>query len=280
MHFANHLTQQRPTGAYYPRSGLSVLEFIACILAVIGGAWIGALFLGIDVRQLAHVALSETGLLERVPAEWRPASPHENLLTREQIRESLRKELDSLHSELYALRTADNEENGVSQAPAGLAQAKQKTFHFWQRLNEIARTERALQHDAESAFNTATAAKVFAVKSRISRFAAKAVEAEPGKGVEPAVMNFARQVSAWYNNAADLHDRAARIWDMAATNPARAQLNKEWQAADLQQRNEARLLHERATALRSEMSRLFNEPWPEFAAGFPAAGGASFPVAP
>jgi len=256
------------------------LEFVACVLAVIGGAWIGALCLGIDVRQLAHLTLAETGLLDRLPPAWRPASPQTNPLTREQIRDSLRKELDSLHSELFALRTANDEPSGARQAAgAGSKNAKHKTLHYWQRLNEIVRTEKTLHQDAEKAFNTATAAKVFAVKSRICRFAAKAIEAEPADGIEPSVVQFAQQVGAWYTNAADLHERAARIWDMAPTNPARAQLNKEWQAADLQQRNEARLLHERATALRSEMSRQFNEQWPEFAAGIPVASSVTTPSA-
>ena len=41
-------------------SGLTILEFMACTIAVIGGAWLGALYLGVDVRHLAFTALSQS----------------------------------------------------------------------------------------------------------------------------------------------------------------------------------------------------------------------------
>jgi hypothetical protein len=50
--------------------------------------------------------------------------------------------------------------------------------------------EAALQHDAEQTFNEANAAKVFAIKGRISRFSAKAVEAIPAVAVDEAAVRF------------------------------------------------------------------------------------------
>jgi hypothetical protein len=47
------------------RRGLTVLEFVGCVIAIVGGAWLGALYLGVDVRRLAYTALAEAELLER-----------------------------------------------------------------------------------------------------------------------------------------------------------------------------------------------------------------------
>ena len=47
----------------YNRHGLTVLEFVGCVIAIVGGAWLGALYLGVDVRRLAYTALAEAVLL-------------------------------------------------------------------------------------------------------------------------------------------------------------------------------------------------------------------------
>ena len=122
-----------------------------------------------------------------------------------------------------------------------------------------------MQADAESAFNDANAAKVFAIKGRISRFAAKAVEAIPQEGVDPSVVQFGRQLSMWYERAGGLYDKAVQIWESSsAGSQGRTQLNEEWGRAQLQHRNEARLLNEKASAVRSAVSRRFGQEIPEF----------------
>src|SRR6266571_5268828 len=78
------------------RAGLTILEFMACAMFVVGGAWLGALYLGVDVRHLAYTALSEAKLLDKVPAEWRPPAPNDKGMTREQILATLHEELGSL----------------------------------------------------------------------------------------------------------------------------------------------------------------------------------------
>ena len=52
----------RPTTSFrshvFARTGLSVLEFIGCLMALVGGIWLGAIYLGVDVRHVAYVALT------------------------------------------------------------------------------------------------------------------------------------------------------------------------------------------------------------------------------
>lgn len=268
------------------RSGLSALEFIGCVIAVVGGMWLGALYLGIDVRHVFHEALAETDMLDKVPETWRPPGP-ENHMTREQLVATLREELGGLRSEISALRAGhEAEETEPAEAEAGTSTrtratqaSKEKTLAYWNRLNEIAMGEAALQADAESAFNEEIAAKVFAIKARISRFASKAVEAVPQAGVDSSVVQFGRQLSAWYDGAGELYDKAVRIWESSTSgSKTRAQLNEEWRRAELQHRNEARLLSEKATAVRGAAGRRFGHEFPEFVrpqADSPADRGAA-----
>ncbi|MEX2306485.1 MAG: hypothetical protein WD738_02770 [Pirellulales bacterium] len=257
---------RQPTiGTRGRRTGLTTLEFVGCVTAVIGGAWLGAIYLGVDLRHLAHMVLAQAELLDKVPPEWRPPAPNQNVMTREQLVSTLRKELGSLRSELVALRTAAGENGGSERITDALALAKEKTHAYWMRLSEIALNETALQQDAESALNETNAAKVFAIKGRISRFAAKTVEAVPSENVDPTVIQFGEQLGEWYERAGALYERAVEIWESPATSQGRTQLNQEWRGADLQHHHEARLLNERAATVRGSLSRQYSEEFPEFA---------------
>ena len=138
-----------------------------------------------------------------------------------------------------------------------LPPTKEKTLAYWSRLNEIAMSDAALPRDAELAFNENNAAKVFAIKGRISRFSAKTIEAVPTQEVDDSVVRFGRQLRLWYDRAGELYEQAVRIWETPIGQQARTQLNEEWKRSDQQHLNEARLLKEKATAVRKSMSRIF-----------------------
>jgi hypothetical protein len=265
------------------RAGLTVLEFVGCVMAVVGGAWLGALYLGVDVRHVAYTALAEADLLESVPPELRPASPDENAMTREQLVTTLREELGALRSELTSLRSGDESvlpapvvsvpETDDSEPDGPPPASKEKTMAYWMRISDIALAEAALQKDAESASNAANAPRVFAIKGRISRFAAKSVEAVPAEGVDESVIRFGRQLSLWYNRGGELYERAVRIWETPTISQNREQLNEDWRSAESHHRNEARLVNEKAEAVRSAVSRHFAEEFPNFAAPIDAPTG-------
>jgi hypothetical protein len=250
-------------------SGLTILEFMACTTALVGGAWLGALYLGVDIRHLAVTALSQAQLLDKMPPELRPVDPNEKVMTRDQLLATLHEELGSLRNQITSLHTggaagqagATSDREPVS---AELMPTKDKTFAYWQRLNEIAIGESQLQLDAESAFNADNAAKVFAIKGRISRFSAKAVEAVPTQEVDESVVRFGRQLGLWYERAGELYEKAVRIWETPIGQQARTQLNDEWKRADDQHRSEGRLLSDKAAAVRGSMSRIYGTDFPVF----------------
>jgi hypothetical protein len=258
------------------RRGLTVLEFIGCVMAVVGGAWLGALYLGVDVRRVAYTVLAEAELLESVPPQLRPAAPGHNGMTREQLVTTLREELGALRSELSSLRSGEQvavpaaaavaPAGDNSESPATPTASKQKTLAYWLRISEIALSEAALQKDAESTSNATNASRVFAIKGRISRFAAKSVEAVPSDGVDESVIHFGRQLALWYNHGGELYERAVRIWDTPTISENRERLNQDWRQAEAHHHNEARLVNDKAEAVRSTVSRHFGEEFPVFAA--------------
>jgi hypothetical protein len=280
QHFKGH----RPaTTRSRNRAGLTVLEFVGCVMAVVGGAWLGALYLGVDVRNLAYTALAEAELLESVPQKLRPAAPADNAMTREQLVATLREELGTLRLELTALRSGETTNppvlaaaapQGNTSEPTGAPKAsKEKTLAYWARVSEIALSEAALQKDAESASNSANASRVFAIKGRISRFAAKSVEAVPSDSVDDSVVRFGRQLALWYDHGGELYERAVRIWETPTISENREQLNEDWRRAESHHNNEARLVNEKAEAVRSTVSRNFGEEFPSFAAPADTAKG-------
>jgi hypothetical protein len=245
------------------RAGLTILEFLACTIALIGGAWLGALYLGVDVRHLAYSALSQAQLLDKMPTDFRPLDPNEKIMTREQLLTTLHEELGSLRHQITSLRSGDaghitEAAGGAEPVSAALIPTKAKTLAYWQRLSEIAAGEVQLQRDAESAFNADNAAKVFAIKGRISRFSAKAVEAVPIQEVDESVVRFGRQLGLWYDRAGELYEKAVRIWETPIGQQARTQLNDEWKRADDQHRSEGQLLSDKA------MSRIYGIDFPVF----------------
>jgi hypothetical protein len=252
------------------RSGIKMLEFLACIVFLVGGAWLGAMYLGVDFRHVAYTALSESKLLEKVPADWRPPDPHDKGMTREQLLATLHEELGSLRNQINALRAgspagqAAESATGAESNTAAVLPTKEKTLAYWERLNEIAIGENALQRDAEVTFNANNAAQVFAIKGRVSRFSANAVAAVPTEAVDESVVRFGRQLKLWYDRAGELYEKAVRIWETPIGQQARTQLNDEWKRADDQHRNEARLINEKAATVRGSMSRIYGIEFPEF----------------
>jgi hypothetical protein len=255
---------RRVRGLRGKRRGVTVLEFLACITAVLGGMWLGALYLGVNVEHLAHTALEQAQLLDKMPAQLRPEGPKQNVVTREQLLATLRKEIGSLRSEILSLHASEHTHTPTQMSEA-VALAKNNTRSYWLRLNEIALSEEELQRDAATAIDDANVANVFAIKGRVSRFAAKSVQAVPEEGVDEAVLRFGRQLTLWYEKGGELYEQAVRIWETPAGQQAREQVTTEWKRAEKQHKHEARLLRERAAALRGSISRQFAEEFPEFA---------------
>jgi len=238
-------------------------------MALVGGVWLGAIYLGVDVRHVVFGALAESNLMDKVPEQWRPANPAEaDAPTAQELAESVQKELIALRQEIAALRTAQLDGHSAPGGEAGTEDSsdvdpqqltKQATLVYWARLQIVVQNEIALQRDAESAATNGNATKVAALKGRISRLTASAIRALPITGVDPAAVTLAKDLANWYEQGAQLFDQAVAIWESSARGSSGGQLSKEWEQAQIQHRNEGRLLGDQVAAVRDSLTRRFGE---------------------
>ena len=250
------------------RNGLSFLELLGCLLAAGGGMWFGAAYLGVDVDRIAYEAVSKSGFMESLPEDIKPQAPegHPDLLSREELASRLEHELVSLREEITALRESNesakandaNTQNGDSEFSG------ENTLAYWGHLIEIAVDEAALQSSAQSAFSDANADTVFTLRGKVSRFAAKAVDASQTVGVSPRAQQLGTQLADWYLRSGKLYDQAAHLWSDQNAQQSSAQLTKSWETSERQLRNEAQLLSNKASSVRAALSRTYGVEFPEF----------------
>ena len=253
----------------HDRGGLSVLEFVGCLMALVGGVWLGAIYLGVDVRHVVFGALAEADLMDKVPEQWRPEDPAAaNAPTTQELAESVQKELVALRQEIAALRTAQFDgtassggDGSAQNLPAVDVQelTRRASQEYWVRLQIVVQNEIALQRDAESAATDGNATKVAALKGRISRLTASAIRALPIANVDPAAVTLAKDIANWYEQGARLYDQAVAIWESSARTSSGGQLSKDWEQAQIQHRNEGRLLGDQVAAVRDSLTRRFGE---------------------
>jgi len=249
------------------RTGLSVLEFIGCLMALVGGIWLGAVYLGVDVRHVVYVALADSELLEKVPEKWRPVEPaSENAPSPAELAKSVQNELVALRHEITALRTTQQTQSPaqVDTSSTDATQdanqlAKQASLDYWTRLSDVVHSQATLQLDAESAATEGNATKVAALKGRVSRFSASAIRALPTANVDPAALALGKELATWYENGAGLYDQAVQIWESPARGQGGQQVTQAWEQAQTQQRNEGRLLGDRVASVRDSLTRRFGD---------------------
>jgi hypothetical protein len=281
MKSINSLQLLRATGRRQRlgRPALSLLEFIGCLCALVGGAWIGALYLGVDARHVAYVALKDSQLLDRVPEKWRPASPDvkqgAEAPTPEQLTRHVEEELVALRQEVAALRTSRDtslDAPNVARPTGGATTfrtdsqptSKDRSIAYWTRLNDIVRDETALQVDSESAATQGNATQVAALKARVCRFASSAIQAIPTEAADPVATEFGKQLTKWYDHGGDLYEEAVRIWESPARGQNGHPLTDAWNESKAQHYNEGRLLNERGSVVRDSLVRRFGDEFPTF----------------
>src|SRR5262249_32314627 len=121
-----------------------------------------------------------------------------------------------------------------------------------------------LQRDSESAATEGNATKLAALKGRINRFAASSLRSIPTDGVDAAATSVSHELADWYDRGGDLFDNAVGVGESAPRNQSE-QITKDWEFAQLQLRNEGRLLGDKLAAARDSLSRRFNAEFKDIA---------------
>jgi hypothetical protein len=244
------------------RRGMSVLQFVSCLVALSVGVWLGASYVGLDLKKTAETALVESQILDKVPEDWRPVQAvKEQLPTQEELAAQAQQELASLEGQIAALEVGSE-----TAAPSVAADAdaldeteRTATIAYWAELQKVVGKQSELQLDAEQAATDVSATKLAAVKSRISRYAADAIRAIPKSDVDASAVAIGRELAHWYEQGANVLNQAVQVWEATNPGPNGSQLTKDWERAQTQQTNEGRLLVGRLAAVRDSLTRRFGE---------------------
>lgn len=252
------------------RRGASLLEITACILAVAGGVWLGARYLGLDLHAAAYSALSETAMLEKLPEDWQPAPPPGmKPLTLEQQAIALSAELDALRTDVAQLNDGtDPEMEGLRVDPANnlppeLLARRQHTLAFWSQLGGIRDEVNRLQASADDALDQHNVYKVLEIRRRAYQYGAKAVKVAMTDEVDPQALQFAEQLMHWFEHGAELYAEAMKVWQGGQVPVGGLSNDQLLDQVQQQHDNEALLLFQKSGRLCEVLFRRYQVAFPE-----------------
>ena len=185
----------------------------------------GSRVLGVDVASRRHNAMAETDVLDKVPPGAAPSGCGQRFTREQRWCPALREELGTLRTEIATCARMEHRQPASSESAhearaATVDVSLHNTMAYWNRVNEMFSVSPACSRDADSRSPSTSTARVFALKGRVSRFAAKAVEAIPGADVDGSVLQFGQQLQQWYEHGGTLYERAAQIWQLPVASHA------------------------------------------------------------
>ena len=202
------------------RNGLTTTELLGCLLAVAGGVWIGANYLGLDLGKVAYVALDEADLLEEIPEEWRPVSPDcpdgdcpdpEQVAAQEQA--SLDSERSAIEAQIAQSRNA---------APASKDQIGEASGTYWNRLASLWQDVSALIDEAAEVEASGQGVQAHKIRQRAYAYGAKGIDVLDATGIAPEAHGAAVRLAEWCEQSAQLAETSID----SATKLASGRLNR------------------------------------------------------
>ncbi len=275
------------------RRGLSILEFFGCMTAMVGGALLGSLYLGVDVKALTYTALEKAQIIDPQPtpaagdnadaatAKPETATPSETPTpptstpapaapVSETPAPSIETPPPAAESMTPPADLAPPAEEAVA-SPAPAAgfftrpelltdeQRKALTLAYWEALgvcmhDEIENRKPAIDQDGNwQLFDYLTGRKEGHAK------AADAILALDANGVDAHVIAYAKKARAWHVDGSKLFGRAVGLLTDAPSAQLSGPFAQSWQSASTQHRMEERLLVEKYQAVETYLSHAYGD---------------------
>ena len=230
------------------RRGLSFLEFIGCLSALAGGAVLGSIYLGVDVRETTIALLQRTQVVappvEPAPTAAAPTAPAPT----------------AAGATPLAMATAPvaNPTDASAQPVAALAaitltadERKTLTRAYWEALNECVKVEAEHRQTRQPAVGGAELHEYLSRRSEGHRTAADTIDQLNLRGVDAHVAAYAESIQAWHEEGASLFAEAQDLLTDAPTAQLSGPFAQGWQSAATQHQMEERLLEEKHRAVQS-----------------------------
>lgn len=209
------------------RSGLSILEVLGCIVAVVVGIWAGATYLGVDLLALVGIGMDDAAA-------------------------AAGKAPDGTTSDADAATDAEATDSEAAGNAATQVSPGDATLAFWNRLREIIREEQSLRAEGERQVG-GNALAVLHVHQEAYTIAAQSIRKLPRSSVDVEATQLAEEIAAWYDQGAELALEGTQL-DTAELVQPQGPMGRRWHTAHKQHRAELDLLSRKCGTLRGKLT--------------------------
>jgi hypothetical protein len=275
-----------------PRRGVSILEFVGCMSAMIGGVFLGSMYLGVDVKEMAYTALEQARVVDprsdgaektaaepstdapvaaapSAPAPARPSTEPRGAETRAeetQLVQAPAVDQPTSPAELATAPAIPTDEPIPPVPTAGFftrsesltdAQRQALTLSYWDALDICMQNEVKNRVPAIDSEGNWQLFDYLTGRKAGHLKAAQDITKLDARGVDDHVMAYAVKARDWHVDGSELFGRALDLLTDAPTAQLSGPFAQSWQSAATQHRMEERLLAEKHQAVQSYLNNAY-----------------------
>jgi hypothetical protein len=190
-----------------------------------------------EIRQLKQELLAE--LREKVPAPQQAPSA-----APQQIRSNSSAEMNA---------AAERE----------LFEKGQRTLAYWTQLNDIMAREEQMRNVPLGGLTAANARDFLHRRGQAGKFAADAIHALPGRGVDAEVIGIAADIATWYDRGTENNGMASFLLSKADSSARQGQSGQQWEESEKQHHASVDDINRRGDEVRRRMIEKYGLPFPD-----------------
>ncbi|MEQ8210443.1 MAG: hypothetical protein RH917_11480 [Lacipirellulaceae bacterium] len=252
-----------------PRRGLSFFEFTGCFVAVIVGAVLGAMYLGVDVKGIALSVLEKTELIEPTGEESvagvesteieQPVVAGDASTTLAENQDESIVPANEPAAEQTWQETITSAVNEHLPPEVPVEEQRKLTRAYWEKLLTALDESKRAAAKASQFSGQPQLYDLLANRKQVHVDTLKRMDDLDTHGVNVRVVSYSAAIKQWHQDGERLYTRAMDL----LTDTAKAELSgpfaQSWQSAATQHRMEERLLKDRRAALENYVDHWLSE---------------------
>jgi hypothetical protein len=260
-----------PMSKRQQRHGLSFVEFVGCLVAMVGGVLLGSIYLGIDVQKMAAGVLEQAqvvapGYFRQVAATSVQESANESSAVDSQASSAF---ADAEPTQEVAETAAVGSGLPATSQPAPIAdpatsrvkpepteiERRAATRAYWDQLTEIMLAEAHGRLRGEGSPEEWELYDYLSQRKRGHEVALAELDKLGTFGVDERLLNHGEQVVAWHKSGIKLFEHALSLLSDGPGAKLTGPFAQSWQSAATQLRMEETLVVERHKAVANYLDR-------------------------
>ena len=273
------------TGCRTRRRGVSFVEFVGCLAALVGGVALGSVYLGVDVKTLFVGVMEQAEIVE-------PGYFEDETTTEEAIDETLEQEEGLSAKDGQQDDQGDSPAKQESDESASTPEAAAQPASDLSRLEELVRGRKVAEPEPSEEEKLA-ATKLFweglvvclnaEVKGRTTmsgsqsewqlfdylshradghKQAVEAIDALEQRAVDARLLQHGLQIRAWHQAGAELYRRAVDLLTDSPNDQLTGPSAQSWQSSATQHRMEEKLVKDKHLSLSKYLKHTFEGQFP------------------